>query len=575
MKKIFSFATLLLLVVCGLKCVAQDDDRALLKQVVKENQEAVDAIAMYPRDTRKIIFEAAEYPEVIAKLNAMQKNSQAAFEKLISPFSKEEQENIWNLTRYDGLISDLATKPIKSDDEINKILVNYPEEIHKTATEEGKSNHDLLVQINKMNNSFDSTFEQLMTSYPPGVTDVFKQMINMPEVLTILFDHMQYTVVIGDYYKKNPERVLHKTDSLNLVLTQKNAQEADDWKQSLTDNPQAQEEYTQVAKEYAQDNGYQPEDYAAPLTPDVTNYNSYSYNWWYGYPSWYPYGYWNPYPYWYDWGFYYGPGGRIIFFGMPSSYFMDWYFYYPEHFRKYPELSDHYYNYYHRHPESRNYNSISHSVNDWRIKNKDIVTDAWDKDDVNRTKRFKEYGQMEVERNKYNAEHPKQQIEKTEFLQNKQEKYPLLSTDVSKKQLNQRNSKAESIKENTSEPVKKPPVAIPEHYKANVNGQPDNNVKKQPDYAKPKQENSDFNGRPNNVNPQRNSKPVKPAENVNQTRDAQQYHENTWQQIEPQKQPEKQPQQKNDATPTKQEEKRQAEQPVKENNHGKQKNKRE
>ena len=111
------------LMATGTLCIAQDD-RALLKKVVQENQEAVDAIAMYPTETRRIIFEATEYPEVISKLNAMQKNSQDAFANLVSPLSKEEQEKIWDLTRYDGLISDLAADRKKSEDEINNILVN-------------------------------------------------------------------------------------------------------------------------------------------------------------------------------------------------------------------------------------------------------------------------------------------------------------------------------------------------------------------------------------------------------------------------------------------------------------------
>jgi hypothetical protein len=139
MKKISSeVLTMFFIIATGIKCVAQDEGRSLLNQVIKKNQESVDAIAMYPRETRKIIFEATEYPEVIAKLNAMQKNSQDAFEKLIAFFSKEEQEKMWNLTRYDGLISDLVTNHNKSEFEINNILANYPEEIHQTALEELK-----------------------------------------------------------------------------------------------------------------------------------------------------------------------------------------------------------------------------------------------------------------------------------------------------------------------------------------------------------------------------------------------------------------------------------------------------
>jgi hypothetical protein len=561
------------IVATGIKCVAQDDGRTLLKQVIKGNQEAVDAIAMYPTETRKIIFEATEYPEVIAKLNAMQKNSQDAFEKLISSLSKEEQEKIWNLTRYDGLISDLTANQKKSEDAINNILANYPEEIHKTALEEQKKNYDLLVHIDKMNKSYNSDFELLLSGYPPEAIDAFREIIKMPEVLDILFDHMQYTVVVGDYYKKNPERVLHKTDSLNLVLTQKNTQEADDWKQSMIDNPQVQEEYTGAAQEYAQDNGYQPEDYNAPLTQDVTDYNTYPYNWWFGYPSWYPYDYWNPYPYWYDWGFYFGPGGQVVFFGLPSEYFMDWFFYYPEHCSRYAELSNHYYNYYNRHRESMNNNSISHSVNDWRDRNKDIVNADWDKDNSNRIQRFKEYGKMEKDRREYNTKNPKKQIEQTEYLQKEQKKYPLLAADVSNKQLIQKDSKIKPVQENKSEPVKKPAVTIPDHYKVTGNGQLNNqqseqNFQQQPVFTSPQSINTDSKKRPVNVNIQpKNPNPIKQTENSNQIRDAQQFHQNTWQQIQPQpqRQPVRQAQQQNNTPPPRQQQNRQTVQPARQN----------
>ena len=574
MKKIcIGIVLMFFIVATGIKCVAQDDGRTLLKQVIKGNQEAVDAIAMYPTETRKIIFEATEYPEVIAKLNAMQKNSQDAFEKLISSLSKEEQEKIWNLTRYDGLISDLTANQNKSEDVINNILANYPEEIHKTALEEQKKNYDLLVHIDKMNKSYNSDFELLLSGYPPEAIDAFREIIKMPEVLDILFDHMQYTVVVGDYYKKNPERVLHKTDSLNLVLTQKNTQEADDWKQSMIDNPQVQEEYTGAAQEYAQDNGYQPEDYNAPLTQDVTDYNTYPYNWWFGYPSWYPYDYWNPYPYWYDWGFYFGPGGQVVFFGLPSEYFMDWFFYYPEHCSRYAELSNHYYNYYNRHRESMNNNSISHSVNDWRDRNKDIVNADWDKDNSNRIQRFKEYGKMEKDRREYNTKNPKKQIEQTEYLQKEQKKYPLLAADVSNKQLIQKDSKIKPVQENKSEPVKKPAVTIPDHYKVTGNGQLNNqqseqNFQQQPVFTSPQSINTDSKKRPVNVNIQpKNPNPIKQTENSNQIRDAQQFHQNTWQQIQPQpqRQPVRQAQQQNNTPPPRQQQNRQTVQPARQN----------
>jgi len=572
MKKIFNGLVLtMVLVFTGLKCMAQDDGRTLYKKVAKQNQEAVDAIAMYPTETRKIIFEATEYPEVIAKLSAMQTNSQAAFEKLISTLSKEEQEKIWNLTRYDELISDLAAKPQISQDEIDTVLMKYPAEIHQTALEEIKNHYDMIVQIDKMNKSYGSDFELLMSGYPPEAVTAFREIIKMPEVLDILFDHMQYTVVVGNYYKNNPARVLHKTDSLNLVLTQKNTQETNDWKQSLKDNPEVQKEYTEAAQEYAQDNGYQPADYNAPLTQDVTNYNTVPYNWWFGYPSWYPYDYWIPYPYWYDWGFYYGPGGQIVFIGLPSAYFMDWYFYYPKYCSKYPELSNHYYNYYNKHRESMNYNSISHSVNDWRSRNKNIVTPDWDKDNFNRAQRFKEYGKMEMDRQKYNTRNPKKQIGQTEYLQKKQRKYHLLSTDVVSARSSQKDSKTKPIQVTMPEPVKKPVVKVPDNYKATVNQRGNNrqseqNVQQQPSHPNPQPNNTVSKQRTDNVVvQQKNPAPPKQIENSNQIRNAQQYHQNTWNQIQPQTQPVRQPPQQYNVPPPRPQENHQVEQPVKQN----------
>jgi hypothetical protein len=383
---------------------------------------------------------------------------------------------------------------------------------------------------------------------------------------------MQYTVVVGDYYKKDPERVLHKTDSLNLALTQKNTQEANDWKQSMNDNPQIQEEYTQAAQEYAEENGYQPEDYNTPLTQDVTNYNTNPYNWWFGYPSWYPYDYWIPYPYWYDWGFYYGAGGRIVFFGLPSAYFMDWYFYYPQYCFRYPELSNHYYNYYDRHRESMNYNSISHSVNDWRNRNKDVVTNDWDFDKNNRVERFRQYGQMEVDRGKYNRQNPKKQTDRSVFIQRTLNKYYFLAADVSNRQINTTSTRTTVVPGNIVAPVRRPTVIIPNRFKDEgkpviVNARPTNNI------ATGRESNS----RPANVSVQpRSTNVTRQPENSNQMRNAQQFQQNTWTQQprtqpepqprpQPQSQPRPEPQQNHTPQPTRQPEVRQVVQPVRQN----------
>jgi hypothetical protein len=233
-----------------------------------------------------------------------------------------------------------------------------------------------------------------------------------------------------------------------------------------------------------------------------------------------------------------------------------------------------------------NYNSISHSVNDWRSRNKNIVTADWDKDNLNRTQRFKEYGKMEMDRQKYNTRNPKKQIEQTDYLQKKQRKYPLLSSDVVSTRSSQKESKSKPVQTALPEPAKKPPVKVPDNYKTTVNErsnskqteqniQPqsgkvqNNNVNRQQPsgYVNPQPNNTISKQRNDNINvQQKNPTPVQRTENSNQIRDAQQYHQNTWNQIQPQTQPVRQPPQQYNATPPRPQENHQVQQPVNQNN---------
>jgi len=527
---------------------AQDNDQAMMQQIEHDNQAAIDAIALYPADTRKDILEASRYPEVLVRLNAMQKQSKDQFADMLSPYSREEQEQIWNLTRYPLLITELANDHRKSGPELEEIVSRYPEEIRQTAREQETRNHELLIQIDRSNENYHANMDRLLMNYSRVTDAAFHNLIKQPEVLSTLYDNMQMTVVLGDLYKTDPQYVLFETDSLNQALTAQNAQGAAEWQQSLNENPQAQQEYTQAAEEYAQENGYQPQEYTDDLTPDVTNYNTYAYNWWFGYPTWYTTPCWDPYPFWYDWGFYYGRGHRPVFFGMPSYHFMNWYFYNPEHCRRYPEFGSHCYGYYSSHRNGRYSNPVSRGVNDWRRNNKDVVTKDWDNDRAGRSQRFKEYGQMETERAKYNRSNPTHPMERKDFLEKNRNQYPHTTVVA----VAPKTSKGQPYEHPASEshaPEIRPHTKIPDSFYENKSHgtTPANNVThEQPNRGS----GATDGGRGTSTNfPSHVTQPVRggatenhaqevhnaPARPINtQTRDANQYHESTWHEAQPQ-----------------------------------------
>jgi hypothetical protein len=544
----------------GINSQAQDNDQAMMKQMEHDNQATIDAIALYPTDTRRDILEAARYPEVIVRLNGMQKQSKQQFADLLDPYNRTEQEKIYNLTRYPDLISELVYDHRKSQMEIDAIISHYPSEIRKTAKEEGLLNYDLLVQIDQNRYSYLANMDKMLIAYPRVTGNAFRNLIKQPEILSTLYDNMQMTVVLGDLYKTDPQYVLFETDSLNQALTAQNTQGTLDWQQSLNEDPEAQKEYTEAAAEYAQEGGYDRQEYTGEMIPDVVNYDPYPYNWWFGYPTWYATPCWDPYPFWYDWGFYYGPGGRPVFFGMPSAHFMNWYFYKPEHCSHYSAFGNHCYGYYTKHRDSRYSNPVSRGVNDWRRRNKDVVTKDWDKDEAGRGQRFKEYGQLETSRANYNKANPGRPMERKDYLAANQGSYPHTNAVA----VAARPSKAapyERAIPQQQAPVTAPHVKIPDSFYQN---QRNNNTSPAGVIPTEQHPNTNYEQRPANQNGRENQQihsgeqprntsgerqnpqqqrpvyvPERPV--TNQTRTANDYHQNTWQEVQPQPQYQPQP----------------------------------
>jgi hypothetical protein len=140
---------------------------------------------------------------------------------------------------------------------------------------------------------------------------------------------------------------------------------------------------------------------------------------------------------------------------------------------------------------------------------------------------------MEVNWKKYNSKNQKQKIKRSAYIQRTSSNYYFLSSDISNRQLMQKNSRTSFVPENVATPVKRPAVIIPDRLKA---GQ-------QPTYVNPQPNNNGT--RPENTNIQaRSSNSSRQVVNSNQMRNAQQYQQNTWTQ-----QPKLQPKPKPDPRP--------------------------
>ncbi|MCB0542524.1 MAG: hypothetical protein KDC70_03350 [Saprospiraceae bacterium] len=403
-------------------------DKALLRELAEDNKKSVEALALYPSDIRLAILEAAQYPEVLIKMNDARQKTAGAFRALIEDEPRPAQEMIYEVVRYPGLLSRIVENQ-DSPTAVREALQQIPEEQREAAYDLTRQYMPTLSKIDALDRTSRMAFEDLISPYPANAQNAFRRLVDLPEVLDILNEDLRFTILVGDVYRSDPAWVIQKTDSLNLAVARSHAEEQKAWKAEIENDPQAQSELEAASKEYAAEFGYDTEDYPGDdLYADGIEYRpaysvDYYYPWWFGYPWWYPYPCWRPYPWWYQWGFYHRHNHFVVMY-IPSWHFVDWYFNHPHHHRRYNHLSAHFVDHYYGHRRSGT--SISVRVGEWREQNRTVLSDEWLRDKTRLPERMKDYGRFEEERQAYNARHPKETLSSERFLEKNKRQYPEL-----------------------------------------------------------------------------------------------------------------------------------------------------
>ncbi|MEY3367244.1 MAG: hypothetical protein RI973_399 [Bacteroidota bacterium] len=498
----------------GILASAQAQKREqLLDELMEDERSAVEALVLYSGETRLDILEVARRPELLVKLETLQSKSRDAFNDLLKPFPAEVQQDVWDLTRYPGLVADLAaTFP----DDPGELLYKYPEEIRPRARKTYREHPQLLTAANELSNSWNLALSSILREYPPATGEAMHRLLQMPEVLDILTEHIRMTVLVGDLYERQPAWLLQQMDSLGQEVAARRASELEDWRAGLEQNPAAKAEFIQAAEEFAgtyvyDDAYYEYDDiyYQEEISEEliVTHHYYFHYPYWFGYPEWFLYPRWRPYPWWWDWGFYWGPGRMVIISDFPSWYFMNWYFYRPEHHWRYAHLSSHFVNHYygHRHQGS----PIGNTVHHWQQSNRDIITEPWLEKSRFDANAFRQFGKFEVEREKYNHSHQQSPLSQQEYLAKKNTRYP-------------------ALRPKAASPADQPTMTRPETGRR----KPAPPAIEKPGTIKPPREVPQV--KREDAAPAR--KPVKPL--IPKIEKAREYHRDNWDQTKPEKKPE-------------------------------------
>lgn len=344
--------------------VWSQNDVAALHKLISSDSSSARVIFSYPDSSRTVIFTAATYPQGFTRLEEIQKNTSAAFKKAVSKYNQSKQKQLWDISRYPGLIAMLINNKDKSEAELNILLKVYPQETKKAALFFVKKEYPILVEMENIRLDFESKYKMLVNDFPVEIQNSFNTLLRDPELISILTSDIKTTIKLGDLYKRNPGLLKHTADSVNAQIAKESGKEYEDWKAGISKDSTVQKELKQVSGQYAKDEEYLDDVYKSEDRDVTVIYNTPPYPYWAGYPYWYETPYWHPYPWWYHSGFYWNPGGRIIFFGMPSYHFGWWYYNHPHYYQRYRRTSDFFDHHYQGHPHSNN--GFNRSINEWQ-----------------------------------------------------------------------------------------------------------------------------------------------------------------------------------------------------------------
>ena len=541
MRTLLFFLTIALAL--GVGAAFGQTDKALLHQLAEENKKSVEALALYPEDTRLAILESAKYPEVLIKMKNAQEKTSAAFRTLIEDYPRNTQNVFFDLTRYPALVADLVV--LRNDrTAMRQALDVLPENKRDEAFGVADRQMNTLAKIDDLQRTAQGVFEDLIASYPAPAQAAFRKLLDLPEVVDILNDDLRFTVLVGDVYKDDPAWVIQKVDSLNLAVAREHAEELDNWKAGIDKDPQARSEFQAAANEYAKEYGYTDEIYdtgnddlyngydAEPAV--VERYYSYHYPYWFGYPWWAPEPCWRPYPYWWYWGFY--PYHQtVIIVHLPSYHFMHWYFERPHHHQVYNHLSTHFVNHYYGHRNSGT--TISMGVGEWREQNRKIISDEWLSDRTRLPERLREYATFEKGREDYNARNPGHTETREQYLERNPKLYPDLQRSRTQAQVEIQRESTEVSRQRADWAPPKEPVS-PEPARAPRTSPP---ARTQTPPVTPPRTAPQDKAKPAELPPARPERPATQPPKKPDLDEAKDYHRDKWQEPRRSNPPQTQP----------------------------------
>jgi hypothetical protein len=322
-----------------------------LSELEEADRKALETIAGHSEPLRDAVLEASLHLDALVETQRIQEQSSASFQERIGKLDKKEQEQIWEIVREPGLLDELATEERPSRSDLDEIAERHPEELAPAIRSVGAKHHDLLVDVAQTHRRASERFDVAISDLDPKAQQAFRDLVEQPELLSVLVRRVNLVVKLGDSYRKNPRDTRTYLAALSSDVAKRNAAAEKEWKERIEKDPDAAAELERAARDYSAENGYDYEELTSPAARSRVTVVVRPYPYWFGYPYWYSDAYLYPYGYWYPYRPYFGYywyGGSYVWWGAPAWPFVHW-FYWGHHHHHYGHLHGHFHGHFANH----------------------------------------------------------------------------------------------------------------------------------------------------------------------------------------------------------------------------------
>lgn len=174
----------------------------------RDEQRAVrQTLAQYPEEVREAACAVAVHPELLVRLARIQHQSSADFADLLDPYKRQDQEALWDLARFPGLMEALAYIDSRDDEQLNLVLDQYPAEVGPVARKWVRRDARVLAEIAALNQRAETNSTVLLSNYPAQAQDQARLLLQYPELVELLEKDLDQVVLLGDAYRQDPGQV--------------------------------------------------------------------------------------------------------------------------------------------------------------------------------------------------------------------------------------------------------------------------------------------------------------------------------------------------------------------------------